>query len=470
MTRVRRQMAFDGALLALAVISGIGVLAARHENLVNTPGDLAGVLLPSLLDGQPRGLTLKRGGRAVHAVNRSISSDAPSWFVDSPWKRTADAATVDAAIAALRELQSVRKLASAPGAAELTTYGLDRPLFTWEIDVNGAKWTLNFGADAPAPRGGTYVDVSDPNAREHQVYVATVDISKLSLQPEQLLEPRLLPYVPSEFRELTIETEAAKSRFRFDPQRARWYEADGTHRRLARESIDKLLFDLASLRAERFFTSAESVHKSWKKPRVLVSISLDKRPAIVQLALLGACDSQPNLALVNVSGNEDVTACAAVGSLQNRLEAEPSGWIDRHLFSLRTDEIERATVQVDGRSFQLERRESAFALAGNDPRPIDINTGNDVLKSLVSIQGTLSEPPLGASSITDKNYILLRSAVVTGTDAYEERVLIGQALPNGDRWIKRVTDSTWLRIDAESATALAPDGNLLRNKILVNSD
>ncbi len=466
MRRVRRQVAFDGALLALAMFSGIGVLAARRENPVDAPS----LLLPSLLDDQPTSLTLKRGGRAVHATNRSNSPDAPSWFVGSPWGRTADAATVDAAIAALRELQSVRKLASAPSVAQLTTYGLDRPLFTWEVDIAGAKWTLNFGADAPAPRGGTYIDISGPNEPAHQIYVATVDTTKLSLQPEQLLEPRLLPYVPSEFRELTIETEAAKSKFRFDPQRARWYEADGAHRRIARESIDKLLFDLANLKAERFFTSAESVGKSWKKRQALVSFSLDKGSAIMRLALLGACEGQSNLSLVRVLGNEEVTACAAVGTLQNRLEAEPSGWIDRHLFSLRTDEIERATVQVEGRLFELERRESAFTLAGNDTRPIDINTGNDALNSLVSIQGTPSEAPLGAGPITEKNYVLLRSAVVAGADGYEERLLVGQALPNGDRWVERVTDSTWLRVDAESAASLAPGDNWLRSKILIDSD
>ena len=468
MTRVGRQLAVDGALLALAVLSAIVVLVARTP--ANADPAANGVLLPSLLDDPPSSLTLKRDGRTVHVVNRAKPSDVPHWVVESPWQRTADAAMIDAAIEGLRELQWVRKLDGPPSATDARAHGLDQPTFTWQVGIDGAKWSIAFGATAPAPRGGTYVDVTGPDTRAHHAYVATVDSAKLSLRPEQLLEPRLLPYVASDFREISVETAGAKSEFRFDPARSRWYESNGAHRRLARESIEKLLFDLANLKGEHFFTPSESLDKSWKQRDALVGVRLDKRPAVLQIALFGPCEEQPNLSLVRVSGDEDVTACARVGDLQSRLEEDPSNWVDRHLFSLRTDEIEQVTLHVDGHSLELQRRESAFVTVGKDPRSIDVDTGNQALESLVSIRGVLSQPPAEAGSIADSNYVRLRSAVVTGTEGYEERILVAPPSSNGDRWVKRLSDSAWLHVDASAATALAPGDNWLRSKVLIDAE
>jgi hypothetical protein len=70
----------------------------------------------------------------------------------------------------------------------------------------------------------------------------------------------------------------------------------------------------------------------------------------------------------------------------------------------------------------------------------------------------------------EEGFLQLRSAVVGSTDAYEERILVGHAMPNGERWVKRVIDSAMLRIDASSAASLLADDNWLRSKVILKAD
>jgi hypothetical protein len=474
MRRVARQMALDGVLLVLALAAGLLVLVAKRNPSVTGQAESAAALFPSLSDSQPHRLTLTRDGQDAHLFNRASSPDSSDWVVESPWKRTADTATIDAAIAALRDIRLVRKLGGVPqvSPAGLRTLGLDRPQCAWHVEIDGAHWTLELGAPAPPPRGGTYVAVSGPTTPTRQFYVVSGDSSKLFLQPEQLLEPRLLPFVPSEFRELAIETEHWQAKYSFDGSRGRWFEADGQRRRISRELIDRVLFDLSNLKGEHFLTPASALSKSLFRKQATITLRVDKDPSTIQLALLGGCEGQPALSVLSVTGTQDVTACANVQDLQARLDAGGPAWVDRHLFSLRMDEVERLAMQVDGRLLELERYESRFRVLGNDPRAIDINTGNDALQALVSIQGTLQEgthKPV-SSQMAETNFIELRSLVATSANNLEERVLVGPATPNGERWVRRMSDSALLEVDATNARSLVADDNWTRSKILVNSD
>lgn len=208
------------------------------------------------------------------------------------------------------------------------------------------------------------------------------------------------------------------------------------------------------------------------RKQATITLRVDNIPSAIQLALLGGCEGQPALSLLTVSGTQDVTACANVQDLQAWLDAGGPAWVDRHLFSLRMDEVERLTIQVDGGLLELERYESGFRVLENDPRVIDINTGNDALQALVSIQGTLQEGThnLVLSQMAETNFIKLRSLVATSAGDLEERILVGPATPNGERWVRRMSDSALLQVDATNARSLVADDNWTRSKILVNSD
>lgn len=191
---------------------------------------------------------------------------------------------------------------------------------------------------------------------------------------------------------------------------------------------------------------------------------------MIQLELHQKCADRPRLSLVRISGQFDVTACANIQQLAAALDDEPATWVDDHLFSLRMDEVESLTLNVEGRSLELQRDEAGFALGGSKPRHIDVDIGNDVLQTLVSIRGTLTSAGV-IPTITDfesQDSVQLLSALVGTSDRYEERILIGKMTPNGERWVKRLSDSAILRLDSTTASSLEIDPDLLKNRSLID--
>ncbi len=457
MKQIRRRLLWDGALLVLALASGISVFLARRCNSLVSTSDTPTLLFPSLSGGPPHGLSVNREGMTVRVVNQSTDSDSPVWRADSPWNREGDLATIDSVVTTLRDLQVVRKLSIGPQVtANVTSYGLARPQSTWQIELNGALFTLKVGADAPQPRGGTYIEVDGPSPNARQFFVVSGDISQLTLQPERLLESRLLPYVPSDVRRLRVDSERNHSIYQFDTSRARWFEANGQHRRISREKMEKLLFDLTNLKGEHFLSPLDDDQSKRGSALATVVLELEESRTKVAVELYQSCGKWPELSTFRVSGAKGVAACANAQGLATALtEAAPS-WIDDRLFSVRTDEIESLRVDLDGHSVELEREEYGFLLSGPQPRRIDVDAGNELLQALTSIHGKLVDPAseIAKADLEANNFILVRSAVVGATDRYEERVLVGPEQSGSQRWAKRVTDSTFLHLDAKASSSL----------------
>ena len=464
MKQIRRRLLWDGALLVLALASGISVFLARRCNSLVSRSDTATLLFPSLSGGPPHSLSVTREGMTVRVVNQSKDSDSPVWYAESPWNREGDLATIDSVITTLRDLQVVRRLSIGPQAtANLTGLGLDRPQSTWQIELNGALCTLKVGANAPPPRSGTYIEVVGPSPSARQFFVVSGDISQLTLQPERLLESRLLPYVPSDVRMLKVDSERNHGTYQFDTSRARWFESDGQHRRISREKIEKLLFDLTNLKSEHFLSPRDDDQSKHGRALATVILELEKPRTQVAVELYDSCGKWPELSTFRISGAKGVAACTSAPGLATALtEAAPS-WIDDRLFSVRTDEIESLRVELDGHSLELEREEYGFLLSGPQPRRIDVDTGNELLQTLTSIHGVMIDPASdnAHADLKANNFILVRSAVVGATDRYEERVLIGPEQSGGQRWAKRVADSTFLRLDAKASSSLKLESKLM---------
>jgi hypothetical protein len=362
-------------------------------------------------------------------------------------------------------MQVLRTVQIGPNVSseDLKRLGLYTPSFGWQVEIDGSVWSLTFGAEALAPRGGTYVDVTPPGSQTHKFYVASVDLAKLSLQPEHLLEPRLVPYVSSDFGDVTLESGTNRVAFHFDSAHLRWFDTEGQRYRASRAILEPLLADITTLKSEHFLTSAEAATKAWGQKAATVTLVLPKLSATIRVNFGGVCDGQPALSLVNVSGLEEFTACADARAILAKLELNFANHTDTHLFSLRPDEVESVSTQMGGRSLQLERWESSFRLAGPVPRAIDLEAGNGWLQSLLAIRGTLVQNPasVAIAPFDKEQFVQLRSAVVGPGESYQERVTIGQPNPRGERFIRRDADGALLRVSAQDATLLVLDENNL---------
>jgi hypothetical protein len=473
MSRVRRQIFWDVTLLVLAIVSGVVVLVARDNGTTTPAGTQTDLVFPALSQAQPQSLALIRDGQTVHVKKKVVSPDASQWQAEQPWNRAGDSALIDAAVTSMRDLQIVREVRDeAPlPPLELRSYGLDKPRYVWQVELEGALWRMAVGSTAPPPRGGTYIEFSRANQQHRQVFVVSGALSNLDIRPEQLLEARLLPYVPSDIQELTLNTKRGHTQYRFDVKRARWFAADGQHRRISRDKFDELLLLLTRLKGQHFAPSPELPLPNLGGGLAVVELEMDKPRGTVQVEFYAKCDKQAGLGRVRVSGALDAMACADIQGLTTALERAPADWIDDRLFSLRGDEVESLTVNVRGQSLELEREGSSFLLRRPESRRVDIDTGNDVLGRLVMLRGELR--PENANLVRfdseSTDFVQLRSSVVGISDHYDERILIGPVLVDGTRWVKRLSDGTLLRIDAPTASSLSVDATALRSRNLIDA-
>ncbi len=464
MNRIQRQRIVDGSLLALALASAVAVVVTRRWQSSRPSDEVTGALIPVLAEAEPSELVFARGGKSVRVVRRDPAAETASWIVESPWKRAAESSTVDGVTTALRDMQLVRKIQAGPklSSDELARFGLQQPSFSWQVQVANTTWTVAFGADAPQPRGGTYVDVVAPNSSTHQLYVAAVDIAKLALTPEQLAEPRLVPYVPSDFGTVSIESDSHRTNFRFDSARFRWFQAEDQHYRISRTEMDTFLLQLTTLKALRFLTPAEAAAKHWAKNGASVTLGLPKAQATVRLEFGGPCSDEPNAFLVSISGPEQFEACADTRAVSARLDVPASDWVDSRLFSIRPDELESLEEKYGGRTLKLERWESGFRVSEREVHPLDLETGNRLLGALLKIGGKFAQPSSIGTSFDDTSIVRVRSAVIGDTDQYEERVTLGPALASGDRYVRREADGAILKVPANAVPSLLIDETRLK--------
>lgn len=474
MSGIRRQMFWDATLLVLAIISGIAVLVARDDGTTAPAGTNSNLVFPARSHTLPQSLTLTRDGQTVRVDRRVVSPDSSQWYAGKAWNRAGDPALIDAAVTSLRELQIVRKVRDAAPlpSSELPSYGLDKPQYEWQVELEGARWKMAVGSSAPSPRGGTYIELSRANQQNRQIFVVSGALSNLDLRPEQLLEARLLPYVPSDFREFTLNSKRGHTQYRFDVKRARWFDTAGQHRQISRDKIDELLLQLTGLKGQYFAPASGQPLPNLGGVFAVVDLEMERPHGTVRVEFDSKCDNQAGLGRVRVSGALDAIACADIQGLTTALERAPADWIDDRLFSLRGDEVEGLTVNVRGQSLELEREGSSFILHRPESRRVDIDTGNDVLGTLVALRGELLSDNANLAKFDSESgdFVQLRSSVVGNSDHYVERILVGPALVDGAHWVKRLSDGELLRIDAATTSSLVVDTTALKSKNLVDAD
>jgi hypothetical protein len=129
MSRIYRQLFVDALLLLLAVVAGLSVFIVRQCSRLTPPDTESRGLIPLSSDAAIISLELERNGHAVRVIRRSDLPDGQQWHAVAPWNRSGDAAALDGATRALRNLHVVRTvldIADVPHL-ELKKFELDRP-------------------------------------------------------------------------------------------------------------------------------------------------------------------------------------------------------------------------------------------------------------------------------------------------------------------------------------------------------
>ena len=141
---------------------------------------------------------------------------------------------------------------------------------------------------------------------------------------------------------------------------------------------------------------------------------------------------------------------------------------DRHLFSLRTDEMEQIALTSGDKKLELVRAGTGWHMRLPTEGNVDNDVGQDLARSLQDLTGELvplveaphaAEPPRATATITK----------VEGGDEPTgvETVLMASAAAGFD-YVKRDLDGAWLKVPHEAAGALIPSSVSLRSRKIVD--
>jgi hypothetical protein len=475
MNYIRRQVLTNGLLLLAAGTSGLVATASIHWPLPSVSTPDSQTLLPQLAHEDPQILTLTRGAQSIRLVHEGGATGNPVWYAESPAHHLGDIASIDAAIAALRELRIVRRISSESAATPDATRntGLEQPSSTWQFELKKNQWTLRFGARALGFRGGTYVALSDSVHSGTVTYVVEGATAALELTPDQMLEARLVQREPIDVREIMLGSQQGRLHIRLDERRDHWFEVDPPRMRVSRDRVESLLDALTSLRAQRFFGAGTPSTGAKAGAQFTVDLGLVNPASGVEIEFLGKCDSLPGLTLVRVAGASATLACADAKSVTTLLAQAPPDWRDSQLFSLRMDQVESLEASFDSKKFDLRRDGTGFLLeAPTGTSEVDSETGNDFLTALLATGGQIITRDLSsAESVFDSSDLIRLHSSVTGSDEnYQEQVLFGARSVDGSRFVRRLEDNAVLKVEPTIAAMLQINSQSLKSRTIIHVD
>jgi hypothetical protein len=410
-------------------------------------------LLPKLATGEPRLLGLIRANEQVVFAKSAVSDE---WSAQAPLNMPADLAAIREVIAELRNIRVLRRV-QAPVRADLSARLREMGIaagFAWRVEVGDEEWTVRFGTRAPGGRQGTYVAVTDSMHGLPAIYVVTARTTSLDLEPERLLDTRVLRSNASAIKEFVVESRGIRLHARRDPRNEHWFTAESSHVRISNEQI-ALLFDrLSNLRVQ----SHDPPMRVANDVRPTATIKLTLENGNTNIELLSSCSADQRFVWTRIIGSRTQQSCIDVSSLKQVLLGETDEWYDSHLFTLRVDEVESVTTRIGKQRTDVSRDGTDFLITSREPSRLALDVGNEYLAKLLSTRGKIVEN----RSFRDQwsvpeagDYIEIRSStVVHDGDSLVEKLLLGPLFRDGSRLVKRTDDAALLVVDETTADLL----------------
>jgi hypothetical protein len=347
--------------------------------------------------------------------------------------------------------------------------GLESPRAVLRLDMGSLSYRLTLGKETVSPAAGAYLEIGGDGAPNKGVVIVERELVDELTSDVKNLKPReLVPYSSSALDRIILEGAGGTRRMR----RAKWggWRFDGMHGDLTIDAraLDRILLGFARAQADEFI-EASVAEAALRKAAKSVRLTLVPRKAEEPKAVLevgGRCPENGKL-VVGIRREPDPMSACLPQSVLGALEISATAMLDRGLFSLGADEIERLVIESGDERLELARNENGFKL--RTPRQetdVALEVGNQRLEALASATGTLVddpkgielglEPPVGTMTVT--------SAAAKEADVQEQALRWGAREADGSLHVQRKQDKAVLRVGPETARLFSADPTLFRGR------
>jgi hypothetical protein len=415
---------------------------------------------------------VEANGGVAHIVKREDDAGDSLFLLDNG--EVADQVTVDKLLGVLEFATPERRV---DAKTDRQAMGLAAPRARVSISMGRAAsdrivYTLSIGGPAPSPPASAYAELAVHGGgleEQNGVFVVPRDFVAELLRPVDVYRGRtLVPYLSSSLSALALEGAGGERRFANGPEGWRILR-EGGKVRTDRAVFDRMLTALAEVRAETFIADAEAERAQRGTDQVrIVMTPRDKSLPRAVIDVGGDCPGHADdVVAIHREPPPQKAACVPKGVLDGL--AQPlDRFVDRHLFSLRADEMEEIALRAGKERLEIVRAGTGFRQRAPAEGNVDPEVGQAFARSLAELtaESVISRDvePTKESS---------RTATITKVDGGEEQsgaetVEIGETGEGGFVEVRRVADGARLRVAPDVANALAPSGLALRSRTVLD--
>lgn len=393
--------------------------------------------------------------------------EAP-WRMKSPREERVDTAAVERLLTTLEFATVQRKVGESPA-----TLGLDAPRAHGEVQMGGIVVKFVLGASSPRPEGSAYLKVDD-----HAPVVVAKELVTALLAPADTYRDRtVVPYLSIDLAKL--ELRHANGGVTIERHDDRSFKVAGRGTLASRNGVDRIWSALAEMRAETFPKDADADRLTSSPKLTMIMTPREAGKPTGELVVGDACPGQPNDVVVLRKAPTRVAACAPKSALEALL-LEPDALVDKHLFSVKFDEIEELRLELLGgaadaggedgggrpRAIEVARKGTGFRL--REPADRDLDAGE--ADAMTELLGRLTDAQATNVEKAGGSFTAIGRARARFGD-HEETVEVGANDDKGITIVRRVHDGALLTVGPEIVRRLLPRATSFRPRtILAETD
>ncbi|HET9930065.1 MAG TPA: DUF4340 domain-containing protein [Polyangiaceae bacterium] len=456
--KLERSVIVNSLVLALALGSGVAVLVTRKFATTDEQSARKNNLCAELPREDVKRLRLREGANAFVLVRKAaVDGGAPEFELEG--QGPADAEAAESLLRALEVASFDRRFDDKE--VDLHAFGLDTPRAELHLELAASELEIEVGK-AAATGAESYVRT---RSRSHGVTVGLVKNATLKdLFPSaDDLRPRtILPLAVSELREVAFKDAGHDVHV----HRGKGPSfLDANNRRVARDAVERLGYELFGLKAERFVSLPEA--NAALDAGGSLDASFTRNDGVSFAARFGGtCPGAPDLSVFVRSKPTALAACITPGARQlfwntaNNLENEQT-------FDLHVDEVESVRIEQGDKKLELVRNERGFSLRAPSVATVALDAGNDRIRALIAEGTRVLEPDSSALGLGfPGGKVTLHSTSLHEPPSFDEVLELGRVQRDGRLPVRRAEDGVVLLLSRDVARAFQVDSTLLRAREL----
>jgi hypothetical protein len=460
--KLERSALVNSAVLALALATGTALVLTRERPTTSEREARANNLFPSF----PRERMVRLSVQSQHPLELSLerAPDGGSPTYTLAGGIPADPEAAESLLRGLEMAAFYRRFSNSEVDRE--KFGLAKPRATLRAEFTHFALTLLIGKEALTPSGNSYVAAQGQDGEWRVGLMRSDAVKELLVGPDDLRPRALVPYGLSELSAVAFHDAGVDVAVKRGKGPA-WLDARG--QRVRRDTIEHLVFELGTLKAEPFLELGAARAALERDGALSATFTLKASGTPLSLRVGSTCPTDPARLVAERMTPTPAAACVAGGL--RRLFTDVAGNLqDTSLFALHGDEVESLLIEREGKKLELARSERGFLLRSPARAEVALNVGNGRLDALLEAHGELvNEPDLAAFGLAlPLGTVRLRSSSVEGSELFDEVVELGRPRADGQLPVRRREDGRVLLVPREAARAYSVDSTLLRSPKLLD--